>query len=95
MTTHHADVAQLVEHNLAKVGVASSNLVVRSMEPRRTGGVSWFPTSPNDPPTSKAPEMAAVDGAYWLFYAAGPFNGGRRYEQAALQRPGGPVHAAD
>ena len=25
-----ADVAQLVEHNLAKVGVASSNLVVRS-----------------------------------------------------------------
>ena len=26
----HADVAQLVEHNLAKVGVASSSLVVRS-----------------------------------------------------------------
>ncbi len=26
----HADVAQLVEHNLAKVGVASSNLVIRS-----------------------------------------------------------------
>jgi hypothetical protein len=27
----HADVAQLVEHNLAKVGVASSSLVVRSI----------------------------------------------------------------
>ena len=26
----YADVAQLVEHNLAKVGVASSNLVIRS-----------------------------------------------------------------
>ena len=26
----HADVAQLVEHNLAKVGVAGSNPVVRS-----------------------------------------------------------------
>ncbi len=26
----NADVAQLVAHNLAKVGVASSNLVVRS-----------------------------------------------------------------
>ena len=27
---NNADVAQLVEHNLAKVGVASSNLVIRS-----------------------------------------------------------------
>jgi len=27
---HHADVAQLVAHHLAKVRVASSNLVVRS-----------------------------------------------------------------
>ena len=27
----HADVAQLVEHDLAKVGVAGSNPVVRSM----------------------------------------------------------------
>ena len=27
----HADVAQLVEHNLAKVGVAGSNPVVRSI----------------------------------------------------------------
>ncbi len=27
----HADEAQLVEHNLAKVGVASSSLVVRSI----------------------------------------------------------------
>ena len=30
---HHADVAQLVEHNLAKVGVAGSNPVVRSKKP--------------------------------------------------------------
>ena len=29
--TTHADVAQLVEHHLAKVRVASSNLVVRSI----------------------------------------------------------------
>ncbi len=31
-----AKVAQLVEHNLAKVGVASSNLVFRSTENRLT-----------------------------------------------------------
>ncbi len=30
MDEHHADVAQLVEHHLAKVGVAGSNPVVRS-----------------------------------------------------------------
>ena len=29
--TEHADVAQLVAHNLAKVGVASSSLVIRSV----------------------------------------------------------------
>jgi hypothetical protein len=29
--TSYADVAQLVEHHLAKVDVASSNLVVRSL----------------------------------------------------------------
>ncbi len=28
----HADMAQLVEHHLAKVGVAGSNPVVRSIE---------------------------------------------------------------
>ena len=28
---HNAEIAQLVEHNLAKVGVASSSLVFRSM----------------------------------------------------------------
>ncbi len=33
----HADVAQLVEHNLAKVGVAGSNPVVRSKEPQVRG----------------------------------------------------------
>ena len=30
--THNAEVAQLVEHNLAKVGVAGSNLVFRSQK---------------------------------------------------------------
>ena len=30
----YADMAQLVEHHLAKVGVAGSNPVVRSMNPR-------------------------------------------------------------
>jgi hypothetical protein len=34
--TSYADVAQLVEHHLAKVDVASSNLVVRSLHPRYT-----------------------------------------------------------
>ena len=32
ITTHFADIAQLVERNLAKVEVASSNLVVRSQK---------------------------------------------------------------
>ena len=32
MHTNNADVAQLVEHHLAKVDVASSNLVVRSQD---------------------------------------------------------------
>ena len=35
---HYADVAQLVEHNLAKVGVAGSNPVVRSNKPLRYKG---------------------------------------------------------
>ena len=30
--THFAEIAQLVEHNLAKVGVASSSLVFRSLK---------------------------------------------------------------
>ena len=34
--THSAAIAQLVEHNLAKVGVASSSLVCRSIEMSRT-----------------------------------------------------------
>ena len=36
---HHARIAQLVEHNLAKVGVASSNLVSRSSKASRFGGL--------------------------------------------------------
>jgi hypothetical protein len=35
-----ADVAQLVEHHLAKVGVAGSNPVVRSVERPPSGGRS-------------------------------------------------------
>ena len=41
----YADVAQLVEHNLAKVGVASSNLVIRSKRAQtKTRGnmVEWL-----------------------------------------------------
>jgi hypothetical protein len=44
----HADVAQLVEHNLAKVGVAGSNPVVRSKKSLVTGTISrsgWAATS--------------------------------------------------
>ena len=37
MVGHHADVAQLVEHHLAKVGVAGSNPVVRSEKPQVRG----------------------------------------------------------
>ncbi len=37
-----AEVAQLVEHNLAKVGVASSSLVFRSTKKRRKFCVSFF-----------------------------------------------------
>ena len=36
---HHARIAQLVEHNLAKVGVASSNLVSRSRKASHFGGL--------------------------------------------------------
>ena len=36
-----ADVAQLVEHNLAKVGVASSNLVIRSHQAQAFSTVEW------------------------------------------------------
>ncbi len=35
-----ADVAQLVAHNLAKVGVASSSLVIRSQGSNLNGGVA-------------------------------------------------------
>ncbi len=38
----HADMAQLVEHNLAKVGVAGSSPVVRSMLNRRAGSFRPF-----------------------------------------------------
>ena len=37
-----AGIAQLVEHNLAKVGVASSNLVSRSNTKRKTSVLRFF-----------------------------------------------------
>ena len=46
----HADVAQLVEHNLAKVGVAGSNPVVRSIDNPPMAGTGWL----------KAPDPAFV-----------------------------------
>ena len=39
----HADVAQLVEHNLAKVGVAGSNPVVRSIDDPTRAGTGILP----------------------------------------------------
>ena len=42
----NAEIAQLVEHNLAKVGVASSSLVFRSLQGRPSGRpFSLFPDS--------------------------------------------------
>ena len=38
VASKHADVAQLVEHDLAKVGVAGSNPVVRSRNSSRPSG---------------------------------------------------------
>ena len=43
----HADVAQLVEHNLAKVGVAGSNPVVRSE--KAPSGVALVPVTRSRP----------------------------------------------
>ena len=40
--TKNAAIAQLVEHNLAKVGVASSSLVCRSIEMSRTQFLLYF-----------------------------------------------------
>lgn len=41
--TNNADVAQLVEHHLAKVDVASSNLVVRSKKKQLPGAAFFVP----------------------------------------------------
>jgi hypothetical protein len=42
----YADVAQLVEHNLAKVGVAGSNPVVRSKRMTRSGHCEGSKSAP-------------------------------------------------
>ena len=39
MSNKNAEIAQLVEHNLAKVGVASSSLVFRSKQQTNIGAV--------------------------------------------------------
>ena len=51
----HADVAQLVEHNLAKVGVAGSNPVVRSKRNTRSGHCEGSKSAPRG-----GHEMASV-----------------------------------
>ena len=43
---YFAEIAQLVEHNLAKVGVASSSLVFRSMERLPSGSLFFCLTVP-------------------------------------------------
>ena len=42
LPTHSAEIAQLVEHNLAKVGVASSSLVFRSTKDDHTKVILFF-----------------------------------------------------
>ncbi len=49
----NADVAQLVEHNLAKVGVAGSNPVVRSQEIGGQARFSKGASSRQDPPIAR------------------------------------------
>ncbi len=39
---HNAEIAQLVEHNLAKVGVASSSLVFRSTKRKAANRLPFF-----------------------------------------------------
>ena len=43
VASKHADVAQLVEHDLAKVGVAGSNPVVRSRNSSRLRAAFFMP----------------------------------------------------
>src|SRR2546423_11301468 len=50
MFRRYADVAQLVEHNLAKVGVAGSNPVVRSKYKCRSQSISEGPDGPSIAP---------------------------------------------
>ena len=47
---HFAEIAQLVEHNLAKVGVASSSLVFRSQGESSFYLVRFFFVCPNGDP---------------------------------------------
>ena len=62
-----AEIAQLVEHDLAKVGVASSSLVFRSrMEKSRTSSCFSFLTEPKTGSQAQMAELvdACVSGAH-------------------------------
>ncbi len=60
MQSHFAEIAQLVEHDLAKVGVASSSLVFRSKkrQPIKVGVFGWIRDTGEATP--KPPEGAAA-----------------------------------
>jgi hypothetical protein len=63
----HADVAQLVEHHLAKVGVAGSNPVVRSKFVEITTGTT-IPLVSNWP--FRNPRRPHPTPAWWLVETA-------------------------
>gem|GEM_PF-5856624 len=56
-----AEIAQLVEHNLAKVGVASSSLVFRSKSKRQSAKIVFFDFQENEIRTSD-PEISPFRG---------------------------------
>ena len=62
---YFAEIAQLVEHNLAKVGVASSSLVFRSMERLPSGSLFFCLTVP----AFKFSDMCAEDSHPTLWEA--------------------------
>ena len=68
----HAGIAQLVEHNLAKVGVASSNLVSRSnfkLKPCQTGFFHFY-SSPDTLYKGQADKRKPTQAEWQNGYAA-------------------------
>ena len=72
---HSAGIAQLVEHNLAKVGVASSSLVSRSKFSKSRelrgffvfGGLNGYPTAtkpPHECPPRRGDSMPPMSAVY-------------------------------